>query len=55
MEIIMRETRKARKKHHCNFCGNEIQKGETYNRSINKADCSIYIGKVTRSVRNLPV
>lgn len=45
METIKRETRKARKKHYCNFCGNDIQKGETYKHSTNKADCGIYTWK----------
>ena len=45
METLKRETRKARKKHYCNYCGNDIQKDETYIHSTNKADCGIYTWK----------
>lgn len=35
METLTDETRKARKQHRCNWCGNIIQKGEKYRHSVN--------------------
>lgn len=42
---ITSEVRKARKRHCCDYCGNYIEKGETYRHSINKADCGLYSWK----------
>lgn len=36
MEVIKHEERKARKKHYCNFCDEEIKPGEKYNYSFLK-------------------
>ena len=36
MEVIKKEERKAKKKHYCNFCNEEIKPGEKYNYSFLK-------------------
>ena len=44
--IIKSKVLKARKEHHCYFCGGRISKGERYNKSINKnLDGQLFIWK----------
>jgi len=42
METIFDTKRKARKEHICNYCGLTIQKGEVYDRQVNKDGGDIY-------------
>lgn len=35
MDTLTDETRKARKQHRCNWCGNPIEKGEKYRHTVN--------------------
>lgn len=45
IETIARTTPKAVKTHWCDYCGSQIQKGETYRRSQNKYDGRLYVWK----------
>ena len=48
-EIINSKTRKARKEHTCNFCGEKIRVGEAYNWSKLVYDHTLYEWKTHRS------
>ncbi len=42
MTILVDRERKARKAHHCDFCGELIEKGEVYDWSKNICDGTLY-------------
>lgn len=50
MEVIKQEECKARKKHYCNFCHEEIRPGEKYNYSFLKTEKKHMNGSLTRVV-----
>ena len=43
METLRSEYVKARKQYHCDYCGNVIEKGRTYHRSVHKFDNRMYV------------